>query len=331
MPSDAIMLRAALLLSGHLRQVCESPAVRQQLLDQAEQCRLHFGDFCDIFIHTWSTIDAGTRKWNTGKRSKMAEQNSSRCIFELVNDLRPTSYAVERQDLNATDINVLRPNVYFRPPLVAMRMNVHGMAAATQLMHSHARSMKFNYSVAVRMRLDLGHGSSKFRQDYMGIGPPRLQLASRGWSAVLARTRLASARTAVSSEPRTIHGCQGFSPGVKNGDNCFWSAPASVLSEVVVQLANRLDAYLPPPAANLAAASKRSLLNVLNVSSCSERLLRLNPEAALLCAMRERGVLGCALNCTTCSHPTAATPCGSRSPFCVEGGSCSEGCCLSRT
>ena len=119
---------------------------------------------------------------------------------------------------------------------------------------------------------------------------------------------------------RTLHGCQAHVPGVKGGDNCLWAAPAEVLAEVVLHVAARLDAYLPPPSPAGRPPS------VLNVSGCGEKLLRSYPEAVLLCGMREVRVLGCALNCSRCHHSPA--PCGHHNPYCTKGGPCRVGCCF---
>ena len=269
-------------------------------------------------------MDARTEKWSSGKRSRHGMHNSTACVSDLVAALEPAAFAVERQDLDAISAAMLRRSIYFKPPLVAARMNFHGMAAVVRLMNAHAATMNLSYSAAIRMRFDLGIDH---------IVDHHMRLPARGWSAVRARALQALAASATDggmhavSQPRALHGCHAFSPGVKGGDNCFWAAPAAVLSEVLLHVVAQLDRYLPVPEAPLSMSlqASRRQQSTLGSSTCRQRLLRIFPEAVLLCAMNDTGVLGCAVNCSGCR--SVDTPCGLRSPYCVDGGSCPIGCC----
>ena len=215
--------RAALLLSGHLRQACNSQNVsraRTQLFQHVASCRATFR--CDVFLHTWTTVDAATAKWSTGQLSRQASESSYQCLDEITGEIAPTATAVEVQDLKALSSQVLRRGLYFKPALVATRMNLHGMAATVQMMNAHAATMNLSYAIAVRMRVDMGaRFSIDHHLSWINI--------TQGWALVRARANALSPQS-----PRTLHGCRRFSPGVKNGDNCFWGV-AAVLSDVVLR------------------------------------------------------------------------------------------------
>lgn len=49
--------RAALILTGFLRDSCASNTTLSALVGQVEMCRTAFDGACDVFIHTWSRLD----------------------------------------------------------------------------------------------------------------------------------------------------------------------------------------------------------------------------------------------------------------------------------
>eukprot|EP00966_Prymnesium_polylepis_P335714 7391050-Prymnesium_polylepis.1 len=47
------MARAAILIAGHLRSLCESEAVQRALQGTVDACRTEFSQ-CDVFLSTWA-------------------------------------------------------------------------------------------------------------------------------------------------------------------------------------------------------------------------------------------------------------------------------------
>lgn len=261
-----------------------------------------------------------------GRHSRLPlfRNSSGPCLYSILNTLDPVAFASEDQDLHATSATMHEREAYhgFKSPLIAVRMGWHGMTSAVRLMMAHATSMNITYHAALRMRLDLGARSLLSPHPFRFPGDD-------GWRVVLRHARAAASpagRMALQQGgwAAALHSCKvGTVPGVKNGDNCFWSAPANVLANVVLHVASHIEEYLPTPAR--VAGSRRTALE--NVSACRDRRIHLYPETMLICAMNETRVLACGLNCSKCVEPPSSV-CGVRaSPYCNEGGPCRPGCC----
>ena len=52
-------MRAALVLTGHLRDTCESRTGIAVVEKQVDACRAAFDGRCDVFLHTWDLLDKG--------------------------------------------------------------------------------------------------------------------------------------------------------------------------------------------------------------------------------------------------------------------------------
>ena len=105
--------RAALLISGHLRDTCDTPVPFDTLLEQISICDSIFEGACDTFIHTWTTLDATVtqppRYWKQlhiepvkstmrGTDSYACTQKVFRAIQNMTNGRQPTAVAIKRQN-----------------------------------------------------------------------------------------------------------------------------------------------------------------------------------------------------------------------------------------
>ena len=175
-------MRAAILLSGHLRGTCDDPsglgvaAVAAQVLE-CLRLFLH----CDIFLHTWSTLDKSEgylpphRTCDKGCRMTLARHNRSSwpCVHRLFDNLTAISRSQGQNQL------VFSATVEFQKPsagdgvawsemekLDSFRMNVASMVGALRLMQQHTAAMGVEYAAAVRMRADLGDKFMRLRRDF---------------------------------------------------------------------------------------------------------------------------------------------------------------------
>ena len=253
---------AALLATGHLRDACASGTSfnAAPLRRQLRLCEAAFGA-CDLFVHTWSTVDAATPRAShvQGVAAGGASNDSWPCVTQLRKALRPTSLQVEVQRAPASLTGTWGNS---GTPHVGYVMNAHGVGAALDAMERHARSMRIEYGAAVRLRLDVGAE----RLQKIGGGN---QLNTDGWGAA---RRWAARRDAGCAPLFSCH--PDKRPGGIAGDNCFWSAPPSALSRSLHAL---FDTY-----SALAADDAR-------VTSC--RRVR-HPETLLACAMASADVCG---------------------------------------
>ena len=255
-------MRAAILSTGHLRDACTGASFNAApLRRQLRLCEAAFGA-CDIFVHTWSTVDAATpRASHIPGVSASGANDSWPCVAQLRAALRPTSLQVEVQRAPAS---LTRTWGNSGTPHVGYVMNVHGVRAALDAMERHARGMGVRYAFAARLRLDVGAerlqkiGGGNFLQ-------PDSWKAARQWAA--ARRVEPGCAPVFSCHPEKL-------PGGIAGDNCFWSAPPDALSRSLHALS---DTY-----AALDADDAR-------VASC--RRVR-HPETLLACAMASAGVCG---------------------------------------
>ena len=289
-------LRAAVVVAGHLRTACSAEG-RQVLLDQLALCRASFKAGCDPFISTWSTLDSSTRNWWMSPKYQLGQQlpwmkadkytpapfnSSAPCLGELSAALRPAMVSVEEQDNGQLYGDGGR--WWQGRFLTSIRMNWAVMASAASLMQRHSISQNITYAAAIRLRPDAGSAHLKGKN---GLPPPSV------WQAMHAA---AAARSYNSQQPalrrqRTSADVQDCRPQFgstrwKQIDNCFWSAPASLLEETLFTVMARFDYYFREdvrPANSHAhhVPTKKQTLGV-----CDGSLFRF-PETVINCAVED--------------------------------------------
>lgn len=201
--------RAAVVLSGHLRATCEDGgAIGKHLIEELRACRRRFPGGCDVFGHTWSTLDAPTRAWN--ERSPVdsldprvahhvmprlpaeAHARPSRpCVLTLQQALSPSAVTVEIEEQAPLLVSrapapvaaaAVPSNVTWGQssmPWMSMVMNYHSVARAAAAVPANGSA----YAAAVRMRFDVGSLPDASPALHVGSG---MRLAEKGWAAVRA-------------------------------------------------------------------------------------------------------------------------------------------------
>ncbi|KAL3903967.1 MAG: hypothetical protein SGPRY_011462 [Prymnesium sp.] len=237
------MVRAAVLLSGHLREACDEGW--WALVEQVGRCRDSFPRGCDVFLHTWHT----TRP--------LLHTPSLPCVSSLVRALAPAAVSVERQETSG--FNMSRPWRASVRSYEAYRFNIAGMIGAASLMRLHAAQRHIHYSVALRLRTD--------------IGSPRIVRLVNGTLSLDAWRTLHRAASAPPSA-RELRSCSAIKrPGAAGEDNCFWSAPTEPLVDTLHALRDNFDALSQTPI-------RKGCLHDAH------------PESLLRCAAKLAGVVG---------------------------------------
>lgn len=205
-------------ISGHLRMTCDSEANLGHLLQSVGACRRTAT--CDVFLHTWDTLDAQTRTWH--KPTVLAPRPSVACARRLARELDAVSYRVDAAPLPSPWTNM----TWWTGTRGDSRISLGGIlppVLAQQRVNMQRRRHAAEHDVVVRMRPDLYRASVD-------------ALSDNAWSLI-----------SHASVTGALLSCQ-FSrwPGYKGGDMCFVSlAPATIdaLYEAWVAAAgNVLDA-----------------------------------------------------------------------------------------
>lgn len=249
-PTSTNVSRCALVLTGHLRDTCDAQHSGLQVVAQhASACRAAFGGQCDVFMHTWSTLDSA----GEGSRT-----SALACVSRL-EPLVPLAAVTVEQQIAPTN----RTRWGLGETLNAFRMNSVAMAGGVALMSRHALTMARPYNAVVRMRADVGSTKMQSRSSFRGRF-----ISANGWAQVRLRAdrhlrgKLSPARAS------EIVACNR--PSGKQGDFCFWSAPATPLARTVEALSNGFDDL----AFGENSTACRAFLNRSKLPAFSENLLR---------------------------------------------------------
>uniref|UniRef100_A0A7S0Q5I2 Uncharacterized protein n=1 Tax=Coccolithus braarudii TaxID=221442 RepID=A0A7S0Q5I2_9EUKA len=226
----------ALQLSGHLRQLCVGDNFKW--LEEAVQSCRQVAE-CDLFVHTWRRLEAGTSTWSTATISTSTSPlpsgsptSSAACVSRLSAALRPTAITVEHQP---ADPAALVPHIgtatWFKPGTLAAHVSLAGLVAAAhaagsaaRLRASHELHVRQPYALAVRLRPDVYRPTiarptcwqDMLRAATIGVIATSLPLSS---PASRNGTRAAAGGT--------VWGCTR-QLGRKNSDACFYGKPAAV-------------------------------------------------------------------------------------------------------
>jgi hypothetical protein len=282
------MTTVALQLSGHLRDLCATPANFEPLENIVTDCRSR-AKRCDLFVHTWDQLHAQTPSWHTWYPSdvKLHGASSDECVAQLKGRLKPAAIAVERQPPpsaalgNATWIVASGRHRETHVSLAGLRSAIKGVAAAAALRQRHETSSA-QYDVALRLRPDLyrrRNARRSRRSNYRGI--PMNQICSvprEAWRTILDASPSNQQQRCGGGGGLCVHGCDDeTTPGNKSGDMCFWSAPPTAIDQLVRAWDGLADEYLE---ANLCwqhrrHESRRALARPPDEAPCA------HPEAAV--------------------------------------------------
>lgn len=243
-------LRAALVLTGHLRGTCERKSGKgiATLVRQVAMCRAVF-PICDLFLFTWDALDKPLPSQHSTSRclggvckhlKMLAGTASWPCIANISALLSPVAVVVERQDRAYGLDEDARPWSRYES-LSSFRMNGAAMITGADMVRRHASTMNHEYHALVRMRADVGSTNIDFRQSFREqfltnhswhavrsiAEAERQQHTSRSIGVSHGSVPRAAAKDASSavSVSRLVHQCE--EPRLVRIDFCFWSVPAT--------------------------------------------------------------------------------------------------------
>jgi hypothetical protein len=140
-------MKISIVFSGHLRDICENPKLSILTSSFLHACNSQF-DACDIFIHTWMSID------------KMSNKSSSTCLETLSNMLSPKGIIREHQIITSN-----KTFGWANESLQGIRMNIAGMYGGFQIMNHYA-ALFGPYNITLRLRTDMFGNRMQNRLDY---------------------------------------------------------------------------------------------------------------------------------------------------------------------
>lgn len=181
-------LKIAVCLFGHLRsyQKC-APFLRCNLLKHYD---------CDLFMHTWSTLDHNTQTWH---KLKKAEGNTNReDIIRSYGDIK----GIKIEEQKPTDLGVIRINGDHTDKEI--KMSLFGMGAVLHSMRESMRQceeytaenkVKYDYILFVRpdiwlkkpLRIDKilkGMSPKKITNGFFTFANPMGQLPTAGFKSM---------------------------------------------------------------------------------------------------------------------------------------------------
>ena len=152
----------ALLVSGHLRRQCTTRPAELHLA----ACKARFTR-CDVYLHSWRTLEPATPHWRRGwRRTADANVSSAACWNATLKRLQPVASRMEAQAAPPADSTPAPdgrpfPNSSFSLKELfwgaarhhGWRMNIHGMATVARLRRAdHERSS--DHRIIIRLRPD---------------------------------------------------------------------------------------------------------------------------------------------------------------------------------
>lgn len=250
-------VRVALQLSGHLRDLCESPAHFAPLESTVFACRNAVAR-CDLFVHTWDTLHAQTSSWHTWHPTDIpsATMSSSTCVAKLKSRLQPVKVEVDHQlpgaSANETWVVAAGKRRETHVSLAGIRSAIYGVSRVAAMRREYELARKDPpYDVAIRLRPDIYHRRNPYRGNFSA---PRGELINqvcavssrpddRAWETIAAASATAPCGSCV-------RGCgcgleyDGAMPTGLFHDMCFWSSPPDALDRLVAAWEALADGYL---------------------------------------------------------------------------------------
>ena len=201
--------RVALQLSGHLRETCDIAANFAVLEETVLSCRRHAQ--CDLFLHTWDTLQASTPSWHRPNASADPPRPSSECAGRIATQLNVTNLQVEAQ----ASVGRFSNATWYTAKMGDSHISLAGIAAAVETQQKandlrRAHELQgHRYDVVVRLRPDL------YRAEHPEVA---------SWALIA---------QALHSLPDTIFSCRAMRwPGKKGADMCFLAFSPSAFNRL---------------------------------------------------------------------------------------------------
>ena len=139
-------LKIAVHLYGHLRTYNECfPALNKPLLDNYD---------CDVFIHTWDTLDHSTKAWHQLNEGRDTVYLSTEKIKEEITRMyNPKRLKIETQ--KPIDMGLFRTNYGQEYSLFGIHSMLHGMEEVNKLRLDYEDTNKIDYDYVIFTRPDI--------------------------------------------------------------------------------------------------------------------------------------------------------------------------------
>lgn len=234
--NSSVQPHAALIFSGHLRETCDTINGTDAIIQQAKMCLHAFAGRCDMFIHTWSSLEKRVSMLRQSKlchlsnisyckldalRVGQANRASSPCVDaitrRLASELPWSAHGVSRT-LIEEQPEPLSPVVPWGAIGEAVDHNmffqVEGIARGLEMAARERpqRGQSSRHHAVVRMRADIGIKKLQAR--------PELWLTPTGWRNVQLRAKAAAIGVLDERVSAEVLTC-GW-PHFKRTDVCFW-------------------------------------------------------------------------------------------------------------
>lgn len=260
--------RVALLVAGHLRELCSSESnfavSKWSLGATVAACRRVAK--CDLFVFSWAHLDQRTPTWH-GDFQGGGENNASACAERVRNELSATIVELAPQPKDGCSVQRLGTSALstrwavpvmggarqhdsnaaigaLTPSYGAVRCQVNAVQRVNALRLRHEAATGRRYDAAVRLRPDL----------YDPMGDERRARCHKLWAAKqLNRTTapcewrpfrsrpdmgvwrlMAGHGSTLQPNATVLYSCEIYAePGEKNGDQCYFSVPPAALDALV--------------------------------------------------------------------------------------------------
>jgi len=139
-------LKLAVHLYGHLRTYNECfPALKKLLLDKYQ---------CDVFIHTWDTLDHSTKAWHQLNEGRDTVYLCPEKIKEeITRTYNPKRLKIETQ--KPVDMGLFKTNYGQEYSLFGIHSMLHGMEEVNKLRFEYENTNKINYDYVIFTRPDI--------------------------------------------------------------------------------------------------------------------------------------------------------------------------------
>ena len=134
-------MKIAIQLYGHLRTYKKCfPALKKYLLSKYD---------CDIFIHTWNTVDHNTKTWHKNRSKNALEKTDKNTLKNLYH---PKALKIEKQI--PKDLGVLTANNR-QISIFGIQSMFYSMKSANDLRQKYEQDNAFKYDFVVFIRPDI--------------------------------------------------------------------------------------------------------------------------------------------------------------------------------
>lgn len=136
-------MKIAVQMFGHLRTYKQCyQALFKNLLNHYD---------CDVFVHTWETMDHDTKTWHT-YRVRETGQSAEKLRREISNVYHPKAIEIEKQIVRDEGVIVANDKAI---SLFGMKCMMHSMARANKLRQEYERKNNVHYDFVLCIRPDI--------------------------------------------------------------------------------------------------------------------------------------------------------------------------------